>query len=468
VQTSSMTGSRLLADNALPSAPLVPNHAGFTGIGCRPGSRAGSSLFGLVAAGLPPIAADAAVAGRPISRPQAEERRPGSQAAGRRHAPVGTTCFDSERCTQLADPLGRRLKVKLLGVRGIRSSSAAEPFCACEIEGKPNTKVYIFGNRAAELGGFSDGDALKFTLRCQDASREHVLGQVSLDSAEVVGGFEGELQLTQSGRGGSAFLKVSIETAHAKEDDVGVRMAADVRAVGGIHRKGLSASASAPALSGAAGFSDRRSGQPWAPPIRSGSRGSGMPRLSQDRRCNPFVTSWRPSASQSSSLFADGRVPSRGEADGCRLRGAVPCGAEGKGSALPHAATTKISGRPSSVGGKMLDIDSETQIPEDLFHQMLDRATEVRSRGQHVLLRRPRSQGAPQQLVHQALAPKLARCKLPGGQRGTSKPMLPIAFTRAAPASGRPRPRVGTACSRRPPSSLGPLPEQGDVRVINL
>lgn len=455
-----MTGSRFPVEQALPSAPVALHQFGLACVGSRPGSRAGNSSFGLVANGLPPIA-DRCSAQRPPSRSQDDGRYQASEATGRRTATSSVPCLAMAEldASQKASSSSRRLKVKLLGVRGLRSETV-EPFCSCEILGKLHTKVYPLWNRSSEISHIVDGDTLVVTLWSQDSSKEELLGRASLETAQLSVGFAGELPLSMAGRGGKAYLRLFVEVGPQKDAEVCGKRAANGCA-GGMGRRGCSA----PALSASGGPSHRQRG---APSGRCGSRGAAVSWLNGGRLPHGPSGFRRPSSSsRPSSVCTDGLRPSCAEADGCRKRGVAAPGAGERGCSLPQTRPTREANRPPSSEGRAMCIDSQTEIPEDLFDQMMKRASEVRSRGQHVLLRRPRSQGKSK-LVHQSLAPKLSRGT--HGGEGPAKTMLPIAgFSRTAPTLGRPVSHTGTSCGRRPLFPLGALPEvQDELRVINL
>lgn len=118
------------------------------------------------------------------------------------------------------------IKITIVGARGLRDADwfgKSDPYCVCEIQGKSNapkiqTKVVPncldpVWNHHAEIKGFKPGDSLVFRIYDKDfVKRDDFLGTVTLASEQFYPrGFEGELPLTEAGKGINAFLILKIE-----------------------------------------------------------------------------------------------------------------------------------------------------------------------------------------------------------------------------------------------------------------
>jgi len=73
-------------------------------------------------------------------------------------------------------------------------------------------------NHEAEISGYNVGDSLTFTVRDQDPIKsDDFLGRVTLTTPQFFdAGFEGELRLSEAGKGVEAFLKVKVQLVHPK------------------------------------------------------------------------------------------------------------------------------------------------------------------------------------------------------------------------------------------------------------
>lgn len=127
---------------------------------------------------------------------------------------------------------GSRLKVAILGARGLRAAdwslvggSTSDPVCCCEVQGKPETKfetrrvnktLQPSWNEEHEIPTYERGDSLQFQVYDYDkASAPDFLGRATLAAREFdrEGGFLGELKLFDSGKGSQAFLAIRVEVA---------------------------------------------------------------------------------------------------------------------------------------------------------------------------------------------------------------------------------------------------------------
>jgi len=131
----------------------------------------------------------------------------------------------------LVGPLAA-VKVTIVSARSLRNADfvgKSDPYCECEIVGKPNSKFATAviddnlnpeWNHEAEITGYNVGDSLTFTVKDKDndlIKSDDFLGRVTLTTAQFFeAGFEGELPLSCAGKGVEAFLKVKVQLVQPK------------------------------------------------------------------------------------------------------------------------------------------------------------------------------------------------------------------------------------------------------------
>lgn len=122
------------------------------------------------------------------------------------------------------------------GLRPADMGGKSDPYCVCEVVGRPRSKVLSkhvtdtldpVWNDRKELSDYYQGEALKFTVWDTDQGKptanDELLGQVTLSSIHILpNGFDGELSLTDAGIGFSPKLRIKVSvagtlTAAAKE-----------------------------------------------------------------------------------------------------------------------------------------------------------------------------------------------------------------------------------------------------------
>lgn len=121
---------------------------------------------------------------------------------------------------------GSFLKVRVVGAKGLRNTDwfgKSDPFCAVEIQGKPdkNCKTMVVNdslaprwNQTFEFDNYEQGDTVVFTILDKDTARDGLLGKAVLGSQKFFGkkgGFRGELMLTDAGKGAEAYVQVEVE-----------------------------------------------------------------------------------------------------------------------------------------------------------------------------------------------------------------------------------------------------------------
>jgi len=125
------------------------------------------------------------------------------------------------------------LEVSILGAVGLHNKDwigKSDPYCICQIEGKPCTKVQtetmtdrldpVWGFEAG-IVSYAKGDSLKFEVFDQDKfKKDDFLGQAVLRSEDFhSGGFYGDLQLlSQEGKPGMGTLLVKVVVKQAAAD----------------------------------------------------------------------------------------------------------------------------------------------------------------------------------------------------------------------------------------------------------
>jgi hypothetical protein len=118
-----------------------------------------------------------------------------------------------------------QLNVTILGARGLRSGdwiSTSNPYCTCEVSGKPHTKFKTEScNRTREprwnfshsVSDFTPGESLSFTVVDEGLMGHDVLGRTVLHGQQFANGyFQGELVLTDHHHG-TSYLSVRVEPA---------------------------------------------------------------------------------------------------------------------------------------------------------------------------------------------------------------------------------------------------------------
>lgn len=100
-------------------------------------------------------------------------------------------------------------------------AGSSDPYCACELQGKPHTKIKTkvvndslnpTWNEKQPLVGFAVTDSLKFTVYDKDNKVDEMLGWAVLKgTAFHPDGFSGTLKLQESGRGVHSTIHVKVE-----------------------------------------------------------------------------------------------------------------------------------------------------------------------------------------------------------------------------------------------------------------
>jgi len=120
-----------------------------------------------------------------------------------------------------------RLQITLVGARGLRNADPggkSDPFCCCELSGKPQTKVQTRAiydtcdpvwKERLEISGFAEGDALRISVFDKDTGSKAAdpLGHVILSSSQFYPkGLDGDLKLIEAGKekGFNPVLRVKI------------------------------------------------------------------------------------------------------------------------------------------------------------------------------------------------------------------------------------------------------------------
>lgn len=128
------------------------------------------------------------------------------------------------------------LQVIVVSARGLRNADwgpfngKSDPYCICEIKNKPLSKTVTqvidnnlnpVWNYEITFADYDFGDSLTFTVWDQDiGKRDDFLGFATLESEQFhPGGFDGELQLQNAGKGISAFIKARVDAATAKQPE---------------------------------------------------------------------------------------------------------------------------------------------------------------------------------------------------------------------------------------------------------
>lgn len=122
------------------------------------------------------------------------------------------------------------VKVTIVSARGLRNADfvgKSDPYCECEVLGKSTSKLATAiiddnlnpqWNYEAEITGYNVGDVLTFTVKDKDYIKsDDVLGRATLRTPQFLeAGFEGELPLSEAGKGVEAYLNVKVQLVQPK------------------------------------------------------------------------------------------------------------------------------------------------------------------------------------------------------------------------------------------------------------
>merc|ERR1712176_279863 len=110
-----------------------------------------------------------------------------------------------------------KVRVTVKGAKALRNADwvgKSDPYCICEVAGKQDVKFMTPSvddnlnpkwNHEGEVTGYQAPDALTFTVKDKDPLKpDDILGTVSLPYDSFKDGYEGELNLTQTGEGVSS------------------------------------------------------------------------------------------------------------------------------------------------------------------------------------------------------------------------------------------------------------------------
>ena len=124
---------------------------------------------------------------------------------------------------------GKALQVTIVRAKGLRNADwsafsrkdKSDPYCVCEIAEKPHAKFTTKvinddlnpnWNHVGQIEDYIFGDTLLFSVWDKDQwNSDDLLGRASLASAQFhESGFDGELELSNAGRGVKASLTVKV------------------------------------------------------------------------------------------------------------------------------------------------------------------------------------------------------------------------------------------------------------------
>mmetsp|Transcript_119886 Transcript_119886/g.334472 ORF Transcript_119886/g.334472 Transcript_119886/m.334472 type:complete len:405 (-) Transcript_119886:122-1336(-) len=125
------------------------------------------------------------------------------------------------------------LQVNIMRARGLRGSDVqplgmTDPYCVCEIPGKPDAKVQTLAingeggvewNHEGKITHVARGDSLRCTVYERDAVENNLLGRVVLTSRRIGTGFKGELRLSETGEDVQAYLMLAVSRTGAWGQD---------------------------------------------------------------------------------------------------------------------------------------------------------------------------------------------------------------------------------------------------------
>lgn len=141
---------------------------------------------------------------------------------------ISSSVFDNLlRALTVRERISTRLKVSIVSARGLRnadisSGGKSDPYCICEVEGKPFVKFQTRvindcldpeWNEEKELWNYIAGDTLKFTIRDKDpgTKNDELLGCIALPSSRFLEhGFDQEVVLSNTGKGIKSLLRLKI------------------------------------------------------------------------------------------------------------------------------------------------------------------------------------------------------------------------------------------------------------------
>jgi Ca2+-binding EF-hand superfamily protein len=127
-----------------------------------------------------------------------------------------------------------KIRIMVIAARGLRNADMvgkSDPYCICEIVGKPQTRSATKAlldtldpvwNEQREVPLYVEGDSLRLSIYDKDAwsKGDDLLGQVTLPSSQFYPmGFDGELKLIDAGKGFNPVLKVRITVVGAPHHD---------------------------------------------------------------------------------------------------------------------------------------------------------------------------------------------------------------------------------------------------------
>jgi len=109
----------------------------------------------------------------------------------------------------------------LLDADSIPGGVRSDPYCVCEVVGKPCTRIVtpMHSQKTNPVWNFSTGvdieadDILVFTVFEDARKRSLCLGQVTLTGAQIQAGVDGKLPLVRAGQSTQAYLDVAIESS---------------------------------------------------------------------------------------------------------------------------------------------------------------------------------------------------------------------------------------------------------------
>jgi len=136
------------------------------------------------------------------------------------------------------------LKVTMVSARGLRQADWGilgfgnpNPFCKCEIQGKPQAKIKTSVEKKtmepswgheSDFPDYVHGDVLMFTVWDKDRLKsDDLLGKAYLACGQFIeAGFDGELRLAEAGKDIQAFVRVKVQTLqHAMEGRMPAKVA---------------------------------------------------------------------------------------------------------------------------------------------------------------------------------------------------------------------------------------------------
>jgi len=115
-----------------------------------------------------------------------------------------------------------KLRIMMVSARGLRNADpggTSDPFCVCEALGKPSTRVQTKVINNTLDPAWNDrrdflhcvGDSLRFSVFDKDRWKDDLLGQITLTSEHFYPrGFDGEVNLSDGGKGHSPVLRLRI------------------------------------------------------------------------------------------------------------------------------------------------------------------------------------------------------------------------------------------------------------------